>query len=240
MQILTLRETARRYRCSPGYLSERVREGKPVKGIPLHENAVIEQGRVKEFQLKDEHKFPNSEVIRRNPSSPPDSEVIRPNPSSPPVVSPQLPKPALKTPTLDLTWLTEFARQREASKVTGYVAASKALSNIANTANTAQTTQAKVFSSALGRALMLCGIVVAGGVVTYNLAKHAESDTAKLLVGAVGAGGIFWLATKANESLNATEWLAYSLPPLPRLEPIAPSANNKPPSLYTPTFKPQV
>jgi len=240
MQNLTLRETARRYRCSPGYLSERVREGKPVKGYPLHEHAVIEQGRVKEFRFEDSHKFPNSELIRRNPSSPLDSELIRPNPSSPPVLSPQSPIPALKTPTSDLTWLTEFARQGEASKVTGYVAASNALSNIANTANTAQTTQAKVFSSALGRALMLCGIVVAGGVITYNLAKHAESDTTKLLVGAVGAGGIFWLATKANESLDATERLAYSLPLLPRLKPIAPSANNKPPSLHTRIFEPQV
>ncbi len=227
MQNLTLRETARRYRCSAGYLSERVREGKPVKGNPLHENAVIEDGRVKEFRFKDSHRFPSG-------------EVIHPNPSSSPVSPPEPRTPALKAPTLDTTWLAEFARHHEPSKITGYVAASKAISTIANTANTAQTTQAKVFSSALGRTLMLCGIILAGGVVTYNLAKHAESDRAKLLVGAVGAGGVFWLATKANESLNASERLAYSLPPLPRLEPIAPSANNKPPSLYTPTFKPQV
>jgi len=227
MQILTLRETARRYRCSPGYLSERVREGKPVKGYPLHEHAVIEQGRVKEFRFKDSHRFPSG-------------EVIHPNPSSSPVSPPEPRTPAVKAPTLDTTWLAEFARHHEPSKITGYVAASKAISTIANTANTAQTTQAKVFSSALGRTLMLCGIILAGGLVTYNLAKHTESDTAKLLVGAVGAGGIFWLATKANESLDATERLAYSLPLLPRLKPIAPSANNKPPSLHTPTFKPQV
>ena len=80
MQTLTLRETARRYRCSPGYLSERVREGKPVKGNPLHENAVIEDGRVKEFRFPDSHRFPNGELIHPNPSS---SLVSPPEPRIP-------------------------------------------------------------------------------------------------------------------------------------------------------------
>jgi len=132
--------------------------------------------------------------------------------------------------------LAEFARHHEPSKITGYVAASKAISTIANTANTAQTTQAKVFSSALGRTLMLCGIILAGGLVTYNLAKHAESDTAKLLVGAVGAGGILWLATKANDSLDDSESLAYSSPTEPRLH-LPPSPGNGRPQRI-PIFKP--
>ena len=224
MQTLTLRETARRYRCSPGYLSERVREGKPVKGNPLHENAVIEDGRVKEFRFPDSHRFPSG-------------ELIHPNPSSSPVSPPEPRTPAVKAPTLDTTWLAEFARHHEPSKITGYVAASKAISTIANTANTAQTTQAKVFSSALGRTLMLCGIIVAGGLVTYNLAKHAEADAEKLLVGAVGLGGILWLATKANDSLNESEILAYSSPTEPKLHLPPSPGNDRPQRMLKPVQK---
>lgn len=56
--MISLRETARRHDASAGYLSERVRAKKSVKGHKLHRYAVVEDGKVRGFSFPDDYAFP--------------------------------------------------------------------------------------------------------------------------------------------------------------------------------------
>lgn len=56
--MISLRETARRHDASKGYLSERVRARKPVKGHDLHQYAVVEDGQIQGFSFPADYTFP--------------------------------------------------------------------------------------------------------------------------------------------------------------------------------------
>jgi hypothetical protein len=71
---LGLRETARRHDISPGYLSQRVREGKAAKGQDLASYALLDdEGGIEGFAFPEGYDFPvNPEAeseLRENPSS---------------------------------------------------------------------------------------------------------------------------------------------------------------------------
>jgi hypothetical protein len=56
--MISLRETARRHDASAGYLSERVRAHKPVKGHDLRPYAVVEDGQIQGFSFPADYTFP--------------------------------------------------------------------------------------------------------------------------------------------------------------------------------------
>ena len=82
---LGLRETARRHDISPGYLSQRVRAGKPAKGYDLAPYVTLSsEGVVEGFAFPEGYEFPASpeagtEQLRENPAIAMENAPNRPN-----------------------------------------------------------------------------------------------------------------------------------------------------------------